>query len=137
MVRSQPLWRVVGEASDGLQAVHMAQRLQPDLIMLDVGLPRLNGLEAARQIQEVSPGSKILFVSEHNSRQIAKAALNSGAGGYVVKSDAGSDLLPAIRAVLEGKRFVSASLTGLALAATTTLSMTQLSWILTFISGMS
>lgn len=140
MVRSQSEWRVVGEASDGSEAVHMAQQLQPDLIMLDIGLPKLNGFEAARQIREVSPTSKILFVSENSSREIAETALNTGAGGYVVKSDAGSDLLTAVRAVLAGKRFISASLTGSLLVSTTALSITpvaQLSWILMFVSGMS
>ena len=138
-VTEQPDWRVLGEASDGLEAVHMAQQLQPDLILLDIGLPKLNGIEAAHQIQAVAPMAKILYVSENRSREIAEAALANGARGYVVKSDAGSDLLPAIRAVLEGKRFISASLTGPLLVATTMLSVTpaaQLSWILMFVSGM-
>jgi len=137
---SQPGWRVIGQASDGLEAVHMAQQLQPDLILLDINLPKLNGLKAAYQIEEVAPMAKILCVSENRSREIVEAALANGAGGYVVKSDAGSDLLPAIRAVLEGKRFISASLTGQLLVTTATLSVTsaaQLSWLLMFISGMS
>ena len=103
-------YEVVGEASDGLQAVLQAQQLQPDLILLDIGLPTLNGIEAARQIRNVSRASKILFVSENRSPDIIKAAFTSGACGYVVKSDAASQLLPALNAVLEGKRFVSASL---------------------------
>jgi DNA-binding response OmpR family regulator len=103
---------VIGEVSDGLEAVQKAQELQPDLILLDIGLPTLNGIEAARRIQKVSPGSKILFVSENRSVDIAGKALSTGAGGYVVKSDATGELLPAVKAVLEGKRFVSASLVG-------------------------
>lgn len=140
VVASQPDWRVIGQACDGLEAVHMAEQLQPDLILLDIGLPKLSGLEAARQIQAVAPKAKILFVSENRSGDIVEAALANGAGGYVVKSDAGSDLLPAMRAVLEGKRFISASLTGALMVTTTTLSMTpvaQLSCLLMFISGMS
>jgi DNA-binding NarL/FixJ family response regulator len=90
----------------------MAEQLQPDLILLDIGLPNLSGLEAARRIRKVSPSSKILFVSENRSRNIAEQALADGAEGYVVKSAAGSDLLLAINTVLQGKRFVSASLTG-------------------------
>jgi DNA-binding NarL/FixJ family response regulator len=78
--------------------------------LLDIGLPTLNGIEAARRIREVSPASKILFVSENRDWDIAKEALSTGAGGYVVKSDAASELLPAADAVLKGKRFVSASL---------------------------
>lgn len=74
--------------SDGLEAVQQAERLQPDIILLDIGLPTLNGIEAARRIREVSPTSKILFVSENRSPDIAEEALSTGAGGYVVKSDA-------------------------------------------------
>jgi CheY-like chemotaxis protein len=88
----------------------MAQELQPDLILLDLGLPTINGIEAARRIKEVSPASKILFLSGDRSADIANGALQTGASGYIVKSDASGELLPAITAVLEGKRFVSASL---------------------------
>jgi DNA-binding NarL/FixJ family response regulator/enamine deaminase RidA (YjgF/YER057c/UK114 family) len=103
---------VIGEASDGLEAVQQAQELQPDLILLDIGLPTRSGIEAARRIREVSPASKILFVSENRSACIAKEALSTGAGGYVVKSDAAGELLPAVDTVLKGKRFLSANLTG-------------------------
>lgn len=85
--------QVIGEAADGLQATQQAEQLQPDLILLDIGLPRLNGIEAARRIREVSPKSKIIFVSENRSSDIGEAALSTGAGGYVVKSDAEGDLL--------------------------------------------
>jgi CheY-like chemotaxis protein len=98
--------------SDGLDAVQKADELQPDLILLDIGLPTLNGIEVARRIREVSPASKILFVSEDRSADIVEEALSTGAGGYVVKSDAARELLPAVNAVLEGERFVSASLAG-------------------------
>lgn len=111
-LQSRPELRIVKEASDGLQAVQQARQLQPDLILLDIGLPTLNGIEAARRIREVSPSSKILFVSENRSPDIAEAGLSTGACGYVVKSDAAGELLPAVKAVLEGKRFVSASLAG-------------------------
>lgn len=103
---------MIGEVSDGLEAVQKVQELQPDLILLDIGLPTLNGIEAAKRIRHVSPSSKILFVSEHRSPDIAEEALSTGAVGYVVKSDAARELLPAVKAVLEGKRFVSASLAG-------------------------
>jgi DNA-binding NarL/FixJ family response regulator len=102
--------QVIGEVSDGLEAVQKAQELQPDLILLDIGLPALNGIEAARRIRGCAPDSKILFVSENRSRDIAEAALSTGAGGYVIKSDAAAELLPAVKAVLQGKQFVSASL---------------------------
>jgi CheY-like chemotaxis protein len=112
-LQKQPELQVIGEATNGLDAVQIAQRLQPDLILMDIGLPKLNGLQAARRIREASPRSKILFVSENRSRDIAQAALATGAAGYVVKSSAASELLPAIEAVLQGRQFVSADLTGL------------------------
>jgi len=103
-------FQIIGEVSDGLEAVQQARQLQPDFIVLDIGIPTLNGIEAARQIRNVSPASKILFVSENRSRDIVEAALNVGGDGYVLKSDAAGELLSAVRAVLEGKRFVSANL---------------------------
>lgn len=104
--------QIVGEASDGWEGIQQTERLQPDLILLDTGLPKLNGIEAARRIREISPTSKILFMSENRSPDIVEEGLSTGAGGYVVKPDAGRELLPAVKAVLEGKRFVSASLAG-------------------------
>ena len=136
MLQKQPELQIIGAVLDGLKAVPQTQELQPDLILLDIGLPTINGIEAARRIREVSPASKILFVSETRSPEIAEEALNTGARGYVVKSDAASELLPAIKAVLEGKRFVSASLAGHFLVATTLSAQTMhLSWMLTLISG--
>ena len=111
-LQKQLTLQVIGEAVDGLEAVQKARQLQPDLILLDIGLPTLNGIEAARRIRELSPKSKILFVSENRSWDIVEEALRTGAGGYVVKSDAAGELLLAVNAVLGGKRFVSASLAG-------------------------
>ena len=110
-LRNEPELEIVGRVSDGLEAVYKAQELQPDLILLDIGLPTLNGIEAARRIREVSPASKILFVSENRSWDIAKEALRSGGNGYVVKSNAASELLPAVEAVLQDKSFVSREVT--------------------------
>jgi DNA-binding NarL/FixJ family response regulator len=114
-LKNQSKFRIIGEAKDGSEAVQIAQQLQPDLILLDIGLPTLNGIEAARRIREVSPKSRILFVSENRSRDIAEEALRTGAFGYVVKAAAPGELLPAMEAVLQDKRFVSVSLTGPAL----------------------
>ena len=108
--KGRPESKVVGEASDGWQAIQLAQHLQPDLIVLDIGLPQLNGIEVARRIRDQSPTSRILFMSENRSTDIAEAALSTGAMGYLLKSDAGRELLPAIEAVLAGKRFTSSSL---------------------------
>jgi len=110
-LHEQPDWQVVAEVSDGLEAVHQAVQLQPDLILMDIGLPKLNGIRAARRIQAVSPASRILFTSENRSPAIVHEAVNS-AGGYVLKSDAGTELLAAAKAVLAGKRFISESLAG-------------------------
>ena len=97
---------VVGEASDGLQAVLQAQQLQPDLILLDIGLPTLNGIEAARRIRKLAPNSKILFFTQDCSPEIAQGALRTGANGYLLKSDA-TDLPCAVETVLRGAQFVS------------------------------
>ena len=112
ILQQRPELRIIAEASDGLEAVRKAVDLQPDLILLDIGLPKLNGIEAARQIREFSSRSKLIFLSANRSWDIAQAALRTGAGGYVVKSDAARELLPAVEAVLKGKQFVSASLAG-------------------------
>jgi DNA-binding NarL/FixJ family response regulator len=112
MLKQNPELQVVGEASDGLEAVQRAEELQPDLILLDLGLPRLNGIEAARRIRQNAPNSKILFVSQESSPEVAKEGLKLGAWGYVIKSHAGGELLAAVEAVIHGKQFVSASLGG-------------------------
>src|SRR5271169_4042180 len=104
--------RIIGEASDGLEAVQKAEELRPDLIVLDIGLPTLNGIEAARRIRKLSPESKILFVSQESSADVVQEALSLGAAGYVLKVRAGSELLAAVDAVLQGKQFVSSGLAG-------------------------
>jgi CheY-like chemotaxis protein len=102
--------QVVGVASDGAEAVLKAGELRPDLILMDVSLPELSGIQAAAKIRGLSPESKILFVSQHLDFDIALAALDAGGLGYVVKPDAESELLTAVEAVLSRKRFVSALL---------------------------
>jgi len=111
-LQKKPELQVVSEASDGLEAVQKAQGLQPDLILLDIGLPALNGIEAARQILQSAPKTRIVILSEQRRSEFAEEALRIGVGGYVVKADAAHELLPAVEAVLEGRQFVSASLTG-------------------------
>lgn len=102
--------QIIGESSDGLDAVLRAKETQPNLILLDIGLPTLNGIEAARRIRELSPASKILFFSENRSREVVEEALCSGAVGYVAKSGAARELLVAVATVLQGKQFVSSIL---------------------------
>jgi DNA-binding NarL/FixJ family response regulator len=101
---------IVGEASDGLDAVCKAEQLQPDLIVLDVGLPKLNGIEVARQICLRVPQSRILFLTLETSPDVVQEALSTGARGYVAKAKAGTELMAAVDAVLEGRRFISSNL---------------------------
>jgi DNA-binding NarL/FixJ family response regulator len=117
-LQAQPELDVIAQASNGLEAVQGAQDLRPDLILLDIGLPGMNGLDAARRIKAVANDARILFVSENRSREIVEEALTTGAGGYVIKAEANSDLLPAVRAVLAGGRFVSAAVCSGVLVAT-------------------
>ena len=106
MLQEQPELQIICEASDGLEAVQKAEELHPDLILLDIGLPRLNGIEAARRIRQLSPGSRILFISQESSADLVREALATGARGYVVKTDAGRELLTAVNVVLGGEQFV-------------------------------
>jgi DNA-binding NarL/FixJ family response regulator len=99
--------QLIAEVSDGLEAVQKAGELHPDLILLDIGLPTLNGIEAARQIRKLAPQSKILFVSQESSSDVIEEALSSGAMGYVIKTQAAIELLAAVEAVCQGRQFVS------------------------------
>jgi CheY-like chemotaxis protein len=103
-------FKVIGEASDGLEAVHKAQELKPDLVVLDIGLPTLNGIEVTRQIRKSCPECGILIMSQVSSVDVAQEAFSLGALGYVVKSHAGSELSIAVDTVCQGRRFVSAGL---------------------------
>ncbi|HET7205250.1 MAG TPA: response regulator [Terriglobales bacterium] len=108
----EPDVQTILEVSDGLEAVSRVEELRPDLILLDIGLPGLDGISAARRIRGLSPNSKILFLSEESSSDVAEAALEAGGDGYLVKSDAGRELLAAVKAVLNGEQFISARLVG-------------------------
>ena len=107
LLEPKPGLQIVAEVADGQEAVHQAAELKPALILLDIRLPSLNGLDAARQIRELSPDSKILFVSQEFSPEIVQEAMNLGASGYVLKRRLASDLLPAVDAVLRGETFIS------------------------------
>jgi DNA-binding NarL/FixJ family response regulator len=110
MLGKMPGLRIVGEASDGLEAVREAEKLQPDVVLLDIGLPTLNGMEAARQIRALSPQSKIIFVTQESDPGIVEGALNLGAKGYVAKTRTAIDLPAAVDSVLGGGEFVSGGL---------------------------
>jgi DNA-binding NarL/FixJ family response regulator len=105
----RPDLQVVGEASDGPEAIQKAAELKPDLILMDIGLPSLSGIEAARQIRKLVPESKIIFFSQESSPELVEEALGLGAWGYVVKSRAASELLAAVDSVISGKRFLSST----------------------------
>lgn len=101
---------IVAEVSDGQEALRKAEELKPDLILLDIGLPTLNGIAAARQIRRLVPDSKIIFVTQESSEDVVQEALRTGALGYVVKTTMNGSLLAAVSAVLDGKQFVSKDL---------------------------
>ncbi len=103
---------VIGEAGDGLEAVQRAEALQPDLILLDIGMPELNGLEAAQQIRKLVPNARIIFLTQESASDVVGEALSLGAWGYVAKIQAGRELLVAVETVMQGQRFVSSSLNG-------------------------
>jgi DNA-binding NarL/FixJ family response regulator len=111
-LQERPELQVICEVSGGLEAVRKAEELQPDLIVLDIGLPTLNGIEAARRIRKLAPESKILFLTQESSVDVMQEALGLGALGYVVKSHAGNELLAALQAVCQGKQFVGSGLSG-------------------------
>lgn len=111
--------KIVGELADGKDAIKKAEELKPDLIVLDIGLPKVNGVEAARQIRRLSPGSRILFLSQETSPEVVEMVLNLGARGYVVKMDAANELLSAVDAVLRGERFIGNRLANSDLRAST------------------
>jgi DNA-binding NarL/FixJ family response regulator len=112
LFQARPEWRVIAEAAYGPEAIQKAAELKPDLIVLDIGLPKLHGIEAARQIRQLSPASKIVFLSQNNDLDVVRAALGTGALGYISKTNAQSELVPAVDAVLRGRQFVSSSLKG-------------------------
>jgi DNA-binding NarL/FixJ family response regulator len=107
LLSQESAFNTVFQASDGEEAVKKAHQLQPDLVLLDIGLQGVTGLEAARQIPKVSPQTKIIFLSQHDSLHMANEALKIGGHGYVSKMDAGAELLKAIHTVCDGTRFVS------------------------------
>ena len=107
MLGKRPELQVVGEASDGLEALQKAVELRPDLILLDIGLPSLNGLKVARQIRSLVPESKIIFLTQESSADVVEEALSLGARGYIMKTRAQADLFSAVEAALSGKTFVS------------------------------
>jgi DNA-binding NarL/FixJ family response regulator len=100
ILQARPEWQIIGEACDGLEAVQMVAELRPDIVVLDVGMPMLNGIEAAKRIRRDSPGSTIVFVTQNNDEDVRMSALATSAEAWVLKANAASELLPAIDAAL-------------------------------------
>jgi two-component system, NarL family, nitrate/nitrite response regulator NarL len=109
MLQSEADLKIIATATDGLEAVQKATELQPDVILMDLSLPRMNGFEATRQIRTASPASKILFLSNQRDFDLIEAAFQVGGLGYVLKSDSSFDLVTGIRVILRGQQFVSLS----------------------------
>jgi DNA-binding NarL/FixJ family response regulator len=105
LLEAQKGWEVIGEARDGRDAVEKAAKLKPDVIILDHGMPRLNGLEAVRRIMKVHPQAKVLIVTMHDSDELIREVLDAGARGYVTKSDTGQDLVVAVEALSRNKTY--------------------------------
>jgi len=115
VLEEQPGWQVVGEAGNGRQAVEMARELQPDVVVLDISMPELNGLDATRQIMQVSPGSEILILTLHDSEQLAEEVLKAGVRAYILKSDAAQDLVAAVSALQRHTPLFTSKIAGMVL----------------------
>ena len=111
LLESQPGWEVIGEATTGREAVDLARRLQPDVVVMDLSLPELNGLDATRQILKDSPRSEILVLTMHHSEELARKVLQAGARGYVLKSDADQSLIAAVESLRQHKPFLTSRVT--------------------------
>ncbi len=107
LLQSQHGWKVVGEAANGAEALQMAMKLKPDVAILDISMPELDGVQVARQIQEVAPDTRVLVLSMHESDQIVQRALDAGARAYILKSDLVESLVRAVKDVSDGKRFLT------------------------------
>ena len=112
LLQTRPELRVIAEVADGSEAVQKAQELEPDLILLDIGLPNLSGIEAAIRIRQVAPDARIIFVTQNSDKEVVRKALSTGAQGYVLKTDAASELFTAVAGVVGGDDFVSSGIEG-------------------------
>lgn len=115
LLSAQPGWEVCGEAADGREAVSQTETLKPDLVILDISMPRLNGLEATRRIRKISPKTSVLILTMHESQQVVRDVLDAGALGYVLKSDAGRDLVAAVDALRQHRTFFTSKVARLVL----------------------
>ena len=105
VLENHPGWEVCGEAKDGREAVELANKLKPNVVLMDIGMPNLNGLDAARQILAATPDARILILTMHDSDQVVREVLSAGARGFLLKSDAGRDLVSAVEALQQNRTF--------------------------------
>jgi len=115
VLNTQPGWEICGEASNGREAVEKVATLKPDVIVIDIGMPELNGLEATRQIIKNQETAKVLVLTVHESHQVVREVLDAGARGYILKSDAGRDLIAAVQALQRNKTFFTSKVAELML----------------------
>lgn len=115
LLEGHPGWEVCGEAADGREAVNAANRLKPDLVLLDIGMPSLNGLDATRQILAALPNIRVMILTMHDSEQVVREVLAAGARGFLLKSDAGRDLVAAVEALQQNRTFFTTKVAQLVL----------------------
>jgi DNA-binding NarL/FixJ family response regulator len=115
LLQAQPDWEVCGEAADGREALDKVQKLKPDVVILDIGMPSLNGLEATRQILKINPQTRILILTLHDSDQVVREVLNAGARGFLLKSDAARDLVAAVDALRHDKTYFTSKVAAMVL----------------------
>jgi DNA-binding NarL/FixJ family response regulator len=116
LLENHPGWQVCGEAKDGRETVDLVAKTKPDLILLDIGMPNLNGLEATRQILATAPEALILILTMHDTDQLVREVLRAGARGFLFKSDAGRDLITAVEALQQGRTFFTTRVSQLVLS---------------------
>lgn len=115
LLQAQPDWEICGEAGDGREALEKVQKLKPDVVILDIGMPSLNGLEATRQILKIYPQTRILILTLHDSDQVVREVLNAGARGFLLKSDAARDLVAAVEALRRDKTYFTSKVAAMVL----------------------
>jgi two-component system response regulator NreC len=109
ILRAHPEWEIVGEAGDGFEAIAKTQALDPDLVILDISMPRKDGLEVLTELVQMKTRARILVLTMHESKELADALQTAGASGYVIKTQAARDLVRAVQEIFDGNKFFPAA----------------------------